>query len=76
VAGAVFDVCDERFGFAESLEDKADDFEICFFVVSADVVDACWGSLCEDFPYSGAMVIDIEPVSDIEAVAVDWEGLV
>jgi len=85
VAGAVGDVGDEvgvagnsgGFSGGEFFEqgaDGADDFEVGFFVVAADVVGFAGFSVGYDGVEGAGVVFDIQPVADLAAVAVDGQG--
>ena len=76
VALAVGDVLDEVFGLAELLEDGLDDVDVGALIVAADVVDLADASLLQDEVDGTAVVLDIEPVADVLAVAVDRQLLV
>ena len=76
VALAVGDVLDEVFGLAELLEDGLDHVDVGALIVAADVVDLADASLLQDEVDGTAVVLDIEPVADVLAVAVDRQLLV
>ena len=76
VAFAVGDVLDEVFGLAELLEDGLDDVDVGALIVAADVVDLADAALLQDQVDGMAVVLDIEPVADVLAVAVDRQLLV
>lgn len=69
VALAVGDVLDEVFGLAELLEDGLDDVDVGALIVAADVVDLADASLLQDEVDGVAVILDIEPVADVLAVA-------
>ena len=69
VSLAVSDVLDEVFGFAELLEDGLDHVDVGALVVAADIVDLADASLLQDEVDGAAVVLDIEPVADVLAVA-------
>ena len=76
VALAVGDVLDEVFGFAELLEDGLDDVDVGALIVAADVVDLADASLLQDEVDGAAVILDVEPVADVLAIAVDRQFLV
>ena len=49
-------------------------FEICFFTVAADIVGLTDSPFPEDQVNAPAMVFHVEPVSDIEAIAINGQG--
>lgn len=57
------------------LEDGVDDIDVMMLGFAADVVDLPVFSLFEDEPKSMGVVIDIEPVADMEPITVDGELL-
>ena len=83
VAGAVFDVGDERaqaFGieagfFRDQLDEAVKEANVFPFVFATDVVGAARGAVLHDGPDCFVVVLDIEPVADVPPVAVDREGL-
>ena len=76
MALAVGDVLDEAFGLAELFEDGLDDVDVGALIVAADVVDLADASLLQDQVDGMAVVLDVEPVADVLAVAVDRQLLV
>ena len=76
VALAVGDVLDEVFGLAELLEDGLDDVDVGALIVATDVVDLADAALLQDQVDGMAVVLDIEPVADVLAVAVNRQLLV
>lgn len=76
VALAVGDVLDEIFGLAELLEDGLDDIDVGALIVAADVVDLADAALLQDQVDGMAVVLDVEPVADVLAVAIDRKLLV
>ena len=76
VALAVGDVLDEVFGLAELLEDGLDDVDVGALIVAADVVDLADAALLQDQVDGMAVILDVEPVADVLAVAVDRQLLV
>ena len=76
VALAVGDVLDEVFGLAELLEDGLDHVDVGALIVAADVVDLADASLLQDQVDGMAVILDVEPVADVLAVAVDRQLLV
>lgn len=76
MALAVSDMLDEVFGLAELLEDGLDYVDVGALIVAADVVDLADASLLQDEVDGAAVILDIEPVADVLAVAVDRQLLV
>ena len=76
VAGAVLYVLDEGLGLAESLKNGLHHGEIVPLVVPADVVHFAFAAFPNDEVDSAAVVLRVEPVPHVRAVAVDGEGLV
>ena len=52
-----------------------DDLKVGLFVMAADVVDLAQGALLEDETQGPGMIIDIEPVADVVAFAINGQGL-
>ncbi|OPZ48416.1 MAG: hypothetical protein BWY95_00845 [Bacteroidetes bacterium ADurb.BinA104] len=83
VAGPVFDVGDERIelphGLAGLLGDDVDkpvkEPDVFPLVLAADVVGLSDTSARHDSPHRGVMVYHVEPVANVLAVAIDWQGL-
>ncbi len=74
VAGAVFYVLNAVVPvFAHFVEDGFGDFAVGDFVVAADVVDLAGRASIQDRPDGFAMVFDVEPVADVQAVAVEGD---
>ena len=76
VALAVSDVLDEVFGLAELLEDGLDDVDVGALIVAADVVDLADAALLQDQVDGMAVILDVEPVADVLAVAVNRQLLI
>lgn len=76
VALAVGDVLDEVFGLAELLEDGLDDVDVGALIVTANVVDLANAALLQDQVDGMAVILDVEPVANILAVAVDRQLLI
>src|SRR5438132_730134 len=75
VAGAVLDVAQQRAVRARQLEDELDHLDVLVLVAAADVVGLAGLPLAQHELDPGAMVLDVEPVADLPAVAVDRERL-
>ena len=83
VAEAIFDVGDEGFqrggGVAAFLGDEGDEAaqegDILPFVLAADVVGFADAAAVHDRPDRFVVILDIDPVADVLAVAVDGERL-
>ena len=76
MALAVGDVLDEAFGLAELFEDSLDDVDVGTLIVAADVVDLADAALLQDQVNRMAVVLDVEPVADVLAIAVNRQLLV
>ena len=76
MALAVRDVLNQVLALAEFLEDGLDDIDIGAFIVAADVVNLADTALLQDEVDGTAVILDIKPVADILAVAVDRQLLV
>ena len=70
VAGAVGDVVEVVLGPAEVLEDQLDDLEVVLLAVGADQVGLADLALVEDRPDRAGVVVGVDPVADVEPVAV------
>src|SRR5690606_9552381 len=84
VSRSVGDECNEvstmphsrsRHFFVKIIADCLHDFEICALVPSADIIFFTWAALLQNEIQSVRMVIDIEPVSDIVAFAINGQWL-
>src|SRR6185312_14618578 len=74
VAGAVGDVPDQAVVAAGQGEDGLHDVQVGAFVLGADVVHLA-GSPAGQHPVDGvAVVVDVDPVAHLQAVAVDGQG--
>ncbi len=71
---AIGDELDEGRRFLQLLEDVVDDLEILQFGIGADVVDFAGGAFQQDGEDGAAMIVDVDPIADVQAVAVDREG--
>lgn len=76
MAFTVRDMVDEAFRFAQFFANQFYDVDIPHFIVAADIIDFADTALLEDEVDGPAMVFDIEPVADIEAVPIDRQRLV
>src|SRR5205809_1523947 len=54
--------------FGKCFEDSTRKIEICFFARSAEKIDLCRLTLPDDFKDPFAMIIDIDPIPDLQAV--------
>jgi len=84
MAGAVVDEGDElvaradggrRAQFVDESADEGDDFKIGAGCVAAEVIGFSGAAMVEEVAEGGTGVTNIEPVADVEAVAIDGEGL-
>ncbi len=76
MALAVCDVSDEAFGLAKLSTDEPDDVDVAHFVVAADVVDLAGFAASEDKVDGPAVILHVEPIPHVEALAVDGQGFV
>ena len=83
VAGAVGDIGLEgavRLAICPGAEviqqgaEGVDDLEVGLFVMAADVVDLAQGAFLKHQTQGPGMIIDVEPVADVVAFAVDGQG--
>ena len=51
-------------------------FYICFFVKSTNVIDLTTLSLLQYGSDSATMIADVKPVTNLEAVTINWQGFV
>jgi len=67
------------FGYAglccEGVQEQMDEVDVAQLVTPTDVVDLTGGALVQDEIDGAAVVLDVQPVADVEAVAVDGDGL-
>src|SRR5450756_817535 len=65
-------------GFAgplgKGVEEQVDEIDVAQLVTPTDVVDGTRGTFAQDNVDGAAVVLDIQPVADVEAVAVDRDG--
>ena len=73
---AVGNVCDKALGLAKLLADELDDVDVSHLVVAADVVDLTDPALVDDQVDRLAVILDVKPVTDVQALAVDRKRLV
>ena len=76
MAFAVGNMMDEAFRLAQCFANQFDDVDVLHFIVAADIIDFADAALLEDEVDGPAMVFDIEPVANIEAVPIDRQRLV
>src|SRR5207253_1957318 len=60
----------------ELIEHRAHDVDIASFVPGSDVVDRARSPILQCQQNRSAMVLHIDPVADITAIAIDWNALV
>ena len=70
MAFTVCNICDEAFRFAKFFTDNLYDFDICLFIMSADIVYFTDTSVVDDQVDRLAVVGNVEPVTDILACSV------
>src|SRR5664280_882299 len=82
MSGTVGDEGDELgvvlFGFAglcgKGVEEQVDEVDVAQLVVPADVVDGTRSAFAQNEIDGMAVVFDVQPVADVEAVAIDGDG--
>ena len=67
---------DEGFGLVQRLADELDDVDVTHFVVAAYVVDLADVAVMDDEINGTAVILHIQPVPHIDALAVHGQGLV
>ncbi len=67
---------DEGFGFSKLLQNGAGDAEVGVFIAGAEVVNLPRSAVFEGCDQSEGAILDVDPVADLLAGAVDREGLV
>ena len=72
----VGDVGDEGFGLTQFPQDDLHDVDVGLFVMPSEVIYLADPSFLEDRQYAAAVVLDIEPVPDIESLPVYGVGAV
>ena len=70
MAGAVTDEADEAGASVEQLEDLPRQGQVLDLVAAADVVDLARRAVQQHLVDGGAVVVHVEPVAHVEAVAV------
>src|SRR5439155_4767662 len=75
VSRAVCHVADERGVRSQVLDDEARQLDVLALLIRPDVVDTAGLSLAQDKLDRGAVVIDVQPVTHLTAVAVEWQEL-
>jgi len=73
---AVGDGLDERVGFAELPTEAPGDFDVFDFVAAGDVIGLTGLAMLDEEINRVAMILDINPIADLPAVAVEGERLV
>ena len=71
VAGAVAHPVEVVLGAAEGLQDLAQDGQVVALAVGTDEVGLADAAAGEDAPHGGAVVLGVDPVADVAAVAVE-----
>ena len=67
---------DEGFGFSELLQNGAGDAEVGVLIAGTEVVNLPRSAVFEGRDQSEGAILDVDPVADLLAGAVDGEGLV
>ncbi len=75
VAGAVLDVLDQRLVGAGQLDHPLHHLDVLALVGAADVVGLAGAAVHQHRVDAAAEVLDVEPVADLAAVAVDGQGV-
>ena len=76
MALTIRNIGDETFGLAELTADDFNDIDVFHFVMSADIIYFTDSSLVDNKVDGTAVILYIEPVSNILALSVYGEGLV
>ena len=71
MAGTIGDRLDERRRPIDEREDPVGELDVGHFVAAADVVDLAGAAAFDQQVERAAMVLDVQPVADVEAVAVE-----
>ena len=74
--GTVIDMTNEGFGFSQLLQNGAGDAEVGVFISGTEVVNLPRSAVFEGCDQSEGTILDVDPVADLLAGAVDGEGLV
>ena len=69
------DELDQTFGSAQRFQDQLGNFEILHLAAAADVVHLAFAALLQYHVQSGAMIVDVDPVANIAALAVHRQAL-
>ena len=70
---AVGHVLNQRFRLVQFFQDDLDDLDVGFFVMAAEVVDLADSSLFQHRQNAAAMILDVQPVADVEPLSVNRE---
>lgn len=73
---AVGNMDDEAFGLAQCLADELDDVDVLHLVVAAHIVDLTHTTLADDQVDGTAVILHIQPVTNVQTLAIDGQGLV
>ena len=76
MTGSVLDMSDKRLGFAHDAQNRFDNIYIALLVMTADIVDLAYPAVMNNEINSATVILNIEPVADIESLAVDRQALV
>ena len=68
---AVSHVFDQRFRLVQFFQNDSDDLNVGFFVMTAKVVDFADSSLFEHGEDPAAMILDVQPIADVESLSVN-----
>ena len=76
MTGSVLDMGDKSFGLAHDAQNRFDNIYIALLVMTADIIDLTYPAVMNNEINSAAVILNIEPVADIESLAVDRQTLV
>src|SRR5947209_8648777 len=76
VAGTVSYELDESLGLAEERQDHSGNIDVTHFRAAADVVDLAVVTLVKDDIERATVIVDVDPVADVLALAVHRQRLV
>ena len=76
MTGSVLDKDEKGLKFAHDSQNRFDNIYIALLIVTADIVDLAYPAVMNNEIDSAAVILNIEPVADIESLAVDRQALV
>ena len=73
---SVLNVCDKALGLAELLTDELYDVNVLHLVVTANIVNLADLAVVDNEVDSAAVILNVEPVTNIQSLAVNRKWLV